>query len=71
MYRKQSQNRTTTLRDWLELFYLQAVLPEQNNVIPLPTIKNSATPPFALNSITYSNTVYKPPVVVWHEAALQ
>jgi hypothetical protein len=43
MNRKQSQNRTTTLTDWLELFYLQAVLPEQNDIIPLPTIKNSAT----------------------------
>jgi hypothetical protein len=39
----QSQNRMPPLRDWLELFYLQAVLPEQNYLIPLPTIKNSAT----------------------------
>jgi hypothetical protein len=29
--------------DWLELFYLQAVLPEQNYIIPLPAIKNSTT----------------------------
>jgi hypothetical protein len=35
--------------DWLELFYLQAVLPEQNDTIPLPTIKNSPTLLFALN----------------------
>jgi hypothetical protein len=42
MNRKQSQNRTITLSDWLEVFYLQAVLPEQNYIIPLPTIKNSA-----------------------------
>jgi hypothetical protein len=27
----------------MKLFYLQAVLPEQNNIILLPTIKNSAT----------------------------
>jgi hypothetical protein len=46
MNRKQSQNQTT-LSDWLELFYLQAVLPEQNDIIPLLTIKNSATPLFA------------------------
>jgi hypothetical protein len=32
------------------LFYLQAVLPEQNDIILLLTIKNSATPLFALNS---------------------
>jgi hypothetical protein len=31
------------LSNWLELFYLQAVLTEQNDIIPLPTIKNSAT----------------------------
>jgi hypothetical protein len=31
MNRKQSQNRTTTLSNRLELFYLQAVLPEQND----------------------------------------
>jgi hypothetical protein len=30
---KQSQNRTNTLRDWMELFYSQAVLPEQNDII--------------------------------------
>jgi hypothetical protein len=44
------------LSDWLELFYLQAVLPEQNDIIPLPTIKNSATPLFALNFTTCSRT---------------
>jgi hypothetical protein len=49
MNRKQSQSRTTTVIDWLELLYLQALLPEQNYIIPLPTIKNSATPLFALN----------------------
>jgi hypothetical protein len=54
MNRKQSQNRMTMLTDWLELFYLQAVLPEQNDIIPLPTIKNSAMS---------GNTVYKPPPV--------
>jgi hypothetical protein len=36
------------LSDWLEWFYLQAALPEQNYIILLPTIKNSATPLFAL-----------------------
>jgi hypothetical protein len=82
MNRKQSQNRTTVLSSWLELFYLQAVLPEQNDIIPLPTIKNSATPLFALNFAMCSriplsgNTVYEPPLaawreVVWHEVALQ
>jgi hypothetical protein len=30
MNRKQSQNWMTMLSNWLELFYLQAVLPEQN-----------------------------------------
>jgi hypothetical protein len=54
MNRKQSQNQITTLSDWLELFYLQTVLPEQNDIIPLPTIKNSATPLFALNFATCS-----------------
>jgi hypothetical protein len=63
MNRKQSQNWTTTLTDWLELFYLQTLLPEQNDIIPLSTIKNSATPLFALNSATSGNTVYKPPLV--------
>jgi hypothetical protein len=71
MNRKQSQNWTTRLSDWLELFYLQAVLPEQNDIIPPLTIKNSATSLFALNSVTYGNTVYKVPLVVWHEVALQ
>jgi hypothetical protein len=79
MNRKQSQNQTTTLSDWLELFYLQAVLPEQNDIILLPTIKFSllsATPLVALNSAMSGNTIYKPPLavwckVVWHEAALQ
>jgi hypothetical protein len=42
------------LSDWLELFYLQAVLPEQNDIIMLQTIKNSATPLFALNFATCS-----------------
>jgi hypothetical protein len=54
MNRKQSQNQTTTLRDWLELFYLQAVLPEQNDIMPLLTVKNSATPLFVLNFATCS-----------------
>jgi hypothetical protein len=49
MNRKQSQNRTTTLSNWMELFYLQAVLSEQYDIIPLPTIKNSSTSLFALN----------------------
>jgi hypothetical protein len=76
MNRKQSQNWTTTLRDWLELFHLQAVFPEQNDIVPLPTIKNSATPLFALNYATSGNTVYKLPLVVWrkavwHEVGLQ
>jgi hypothetical protein len=44
MNRKQSQNRMTALSNWLELFYLQAALLEQNDIIPL---KNSATPLFA------------------------
>jgi hypothetical protein len=66
MNRKQSQNWMITLSDWLELFYLQAVLPEQINIIPLLTIKNSAAPLFALNSAMSGNTVYKPPLVVWH-----
>jgi hypothetical protein len=39
------------LGTWLELFYLQAVLPEQND-FPRPTIKNSATLLFALNFAT-------------------
>jgi hypothetical protein len=70
------QNHMTMLSDWLELFCLQAVLPEQNDIMPPPTIKNSATLLFALNSATSGNTVYKPPLVawcktVWHEAALQ
>jgi hypothetical protein len=54
MNRKPSQNRTTTLSDWLELLYLQALLPEQNDIIPQLTIKNSATRIFALNSATCS-----------------
>jgi hypothetical protein len=54
MNRKHSQNKMTTLSDWLELFYLQAVLPKQNYIIPLATIKNSATPLFALNFATCS-----------------
>jgi hypothetical protein len=76
MNRKQSPNRMATLSDWLKLFYLQTVLPEQNDTTALPTIKNSATLLFALNSATSCNTVYKLPLaawceVVWHEAALQ
>jgi hypothetical protein len=54
MNRNQIQNQMTTLSDWLELFYLQAVLPEQNYIILLPTIKNSATPLFAVNSAMWS-----------------
>jgi hypothetical protein len=51
-------------------------MPEQNDIIPLLTIKNSATPLFALNSAMPGNTIYKPPLVawceaVWHEVALQ
>jgi hypothetical protein len=65
MNRKQSQNWMTTLADWLELFYLQAVLPEHNDIIPLPPIKNSATQLFALNSATPGNTVYKLPLAAW------
>jgi hypothetical protein len=72
----------TTLGDWLEVFYLQAVLPEQNDIIPLLIIKNSATPLFTLNFAMCSGillhlaTLYKPPLavwreVVWHEVALQ
>jgi hypothetical protein len=76
MNRKQSQNWTTTLSNWLKMFHLQAVVPEQNDIILLPTIKNSATPLFALNSATSGNTVYKLPLAVWrkafwHEAGLQ
>jgi hypothetical protein len=56
MNRKQSQNRTT-LSDWLELFYLQAVSPKQNNIILLPTIKNPTTPLFALNFATCSRNL--------------
>jgi hypothetical protein len=67
MNRKQSQNQTTMLSVWLELFHLQAVFPEQNDIVPLPTIKNSATPLFALNSATSGNTVYKLPVAVWRK----
>jgi hypothetical protein len=86
MNRKKIQNQTTKLSYRLELFYLQAVLPEQNDIIPLPTINNSITLCYnALcskfryvqqNSTTFGNTVYKLPLVawrkaVWHEAALQ
>jgi hypothetical protein len=76
MNRKQSQNWTTTLSDWLELFYLQAVLTEQNNTIP--TIKNSATLHYTTlyfkfhyvqrNSAMSGNTVHKPLLAVWREA---
>jgi hypothetical protein len=59
MNRKQNQNRMTTLSDWLELLYLQAVLPEQNYIIPLLTIKNSATPLFALNFATCSGIPFR------------
>jgi hypothetical protein len=81
MNKKQSQNWMTMLSDSLELFYLQAVLPEQNYIMPLPTIKNSATVCYTAlcfkfhymqqNSATSGNTVYKPPLAVWYEAALQ
>jgi hypothetical protein len=67
-----------TLSNWLELFYLQAVLPEQNGIIPLLTKIPllSATLLFALNSAMSGNTVYKPPLAalrkaVWHETVLQ
>jgi hypothetical protein len=63
MNRKQSQNQTTVLSDWLELFYLQAVLSERNDIIPLPTIKNYATSLFALNCATCSG-------ILLHLAAL-
>jgi hypothetical protein len=43
MNRKPRQNWTTTLSDWLELFYLQVLLPEKNYIILQLTIKNSAT----------------------------
>jgi hypothetical protein len=56
------------LSDWLELFYLQAVLPEQNDIIPLPTVNNSTTPLFALNFAPSGDTVCKPPLVVWRKA---
>jgi hypothetical protein len=54
MRKMQSEQKTkpklkTTLSDWLELFCLQAVLPEENDVLPLPTVKNFATLFFALN----------------------
>jgi hypothetical protein len=81
MNRKQSQNRTTVLRDWLELFYEQAVLPEQDDTILLPTIKNSDAV-FALNSATCSSILLRLATLftshhslavwreaVWHEAA--
>jgi hypothetical protein len=51
MNRKQSQNQTTTLSNWLGQVYLQAVLPEQNDIIPLQTIKNTVTPLFVLISL--------------------
>jgi hypothetical protein len=47
----------TTLTNWLELFYLQAVLPEQNDIIPLPTIKTSATLLFALSSAVWQHCI--------------
>jgi hypothetical protein len=59
MNKKQSQNQTTALSDWLEPFYLQAVLPEQNDVIPLPTIKNSPTSLFDLNFTTCSGILLR------------
>jgi hypothetical protein len=40
---EEKTNRMIMLTVWLELFYLQAVLPKQNDIILLPTIKNSAT----------------------------
>jgi hypothetical protein len=67
-----------TISNLLELFYLQTVLPEQNDIIPLPTKITllSATPLFALNSATSGNTVHKPSLAalceaVWHETVLQ
>jgi hypothetical protein len=57
MNRKQSQNQMTMLSNWMELFYLQVVLPEQNSIFLLSTIKNSATLLFALNSTTSGNTL--------------
>jgi hypothetical protein len=68
MNRKPSQNRTSTLSNWLELFYLQILLPEQNDIIPQLTIKNSATFRYTAlcikfrymqrNSVMSGNTVY-------------
>jgi hypothetical protein len=80
MNRKQSQNRTTTLSDWLELFYLQAVLPEQNDILPLLTIKNSTTLHYTALCFKFcyvwqhclqaatSGVAYE---AVWHKVALQ
>jgi hypothetical protein len=59
MNRKQNQSQTTTLGNRLELFYLQAVLLEQNDIIPLPTIKNSTTLLFALNFATCSGILLR------------
>jgi hypothetical protein len=68
---KKEQKTKPKLNDYAKRLagtvYLQVVLPEQNDIIPLPTIKSSTTS---------GNTVYKPPLVawrevVWHEAALQ
>jgi hypothetical protein len=69
MNRKLSQNRTTMLSNWLELFYLQAALPEQNDIIPLLTIKNSAT--FHYTALCFKFFYvwqHKLPLEAWHEA---
>jgi hypothetical protein len=74
MNRKHSQDWMTMLSDWLELFYLQAVLPEQNDIIPIPTTKNSTTLCYTAlcftfhyeqqNPATYGSTAYKLPLAV-------
>jgi hypothetical protein len=63
----------TMLSNWLELFYLQAVLPEQNDTKPLLYVRFRYV---QWNSTTSGNTVYKPPLaawhkVVWHEVAFK
>jgi hypothetical protein len=81
MCRTQNEQKTKPKLDYCTkrlagTVHLQAVFPEQNDIVPLPTIKNSATLVFALNSTTSGNTVYKLPLAVWrkvfwHEAGLQ
>jgi hypothetical protein len=87
MHKTQNEQKTKPNLDdytkWrLELFSLQAVLPEQNDIILLPTIKNSATlrytavlnPAHAVEfcyvwqHCLQAATSIK---VIWHEAALQ